>query len=203
MSNAFEPKSFGDRVGYLKQKIGSGALAAAAGVTTSQINRYIKSDSQPTVKPLVSMARAGGVSLLWLATGEGDVHADGSTTSKDTYSRISGETNHPAPVLFNSQLLKSKGINPESCCFITINDDSMGDKLPLNSDLLIDKSRRTGDGIYAIRINGQILIRRVQFMLSGEVKVSSESPDYEDYVLSNDDYQQLDIIGRRVWHGSF
>ncbi|MCH7479732.1 MAG: helix-turn-helix domain-containing protein, partial [SAR324 cluster bacterium] len=42
-----------------------------AGISESQLYRYIGGESSPTIEPLVQIARAAGVSLEWLATGYG------------------------------------------------------------------------------------------------------------------------------------
>jgi transcriptional regulator with XRE-family HTH domain len=46
-------------------------MSDAAGVSLSQLGRYISGESQPTIEPLVRMAEAAGVNLDWLATGRG------------------------------------------------------------------------------------------------------------------------------------
>ena len=48
---------------------GKKKLADMAGVSESQLHRYIAGTSQPTISPLVAIALAAGVRLEWLATG--------------------------------------------------------------------------------------------------------------------------------------
>lgn len=52
---------------------GKRALSNAIGVTEAQIYRYINGKNLPSVNVIVDMARAAGVNLLWLATGEGQM----------------------------------------------------------------------------------------------------------------------------------
>lgn len=47
-------------------------MAKKAGVSTSVLSKWRRGESEPTRTSLVAMARAAGVSVEWLATGEGD-----------------------------------------------------------------------------------------------------------------------------------
>ena len=62
----------GTRISEAARKIGTRTSAAkAAGVSTDTLQRYISEDvKSPSFEPLVGLARAAGVSLEWLATGE-------------------------------------------------------------------------------------------------------------------------------------
>jgi len=62
----------GTRISEASKKVGTRINAAkAAGVSTDTLQRYISEDvKNPSFEPLVGLARAAGVSLEWLATGE-------------------------------------------------------------------------------------------------------------------------------------
>ena len=150
------------------------------------------------------MAEAAEVNLVWLATGIGPINSDGTDSGYSEFSRIESAESDTAPaVLFRSEKLTAQGINPKDCILVSSGDEAMGSKVPYQADVLIDKTVQSGDGIYAIRISDQIVIRRLQFMLSGGVKVISENPEYEDYSLTQDEFNNIEVVGRRVWHGSF
>jgi transcriptional regulator with XRE-family HTH domain len=51
--------------------------ARAIGLSESVVRQYLKGKSEPTRPALVAMARAGGVSLEWLASGSGPMRAGG------------------------------------------------------------------------------------------------------------------------------
>ncbi|QSX32591.1 helix-turn-helix transcriptional regulator [Shewanella avicenniae] len=61
---------------------GKRKLANMVEISESQLYRYITNASQPTIEPVVEMAKAGGVSLQWLATGEGPKHHESSIASE-------------------------------------------------------------------------------------------------------------------------
>ena len=66
-------------------------LARSAGMTSRVIGKYLAGESEPNRTRLVSLARAAGVSIAWLATGEGT--AQGETPTEK--SRFTAEP--PAP----------------------------------------------------------------------------------------------------------
>ena len=49
----------------------SGSLAQAAGVSPSALRKWLKGQAEPSRERLVALAEAAGVSVSWLATGEG------------------------------------------------------------------------------------------------------------------------------------
>lgn len=65
--------AFGDRVAVAIKRVGgSTKMAEIAGVSTSVLSKWRRNESDPSRTRLVKMARAAGVSLEWLATGEGE-----------------------------------------------------------------------------------------------------------------------------------
>ena len=60
----------GSRISEISQLLGSKKdLSKAAGISQAQLYRIIKGESQPTIGPLVAMAKAANVSIEWLITG--------------------------------------------------------------------------------------------------------------------------------------
>jgi phage repressor protein C with HTH and peptisase S24 domain len=69
--------TIGTRISEIADEVGGKKrLANMAGVSESQLHRYIADASQPTIEPAVSIAKVGGVNLLWLATGDGPKYPD-------------------------------------------------------------------------------------------------------------------------------
>jgi|GEM_PF-2231304 len=65
--------SFSARMSYCAEKLGSvSALAKKAGISQSGIRRYF-TGGEPSRPHLVAIAAAAGVSVQWLATGEGSM----------------------------------------------------------------------------------------------------------------------------------
>jgi transcriptional regulator with XRE-family HTH domain len=75
MSFDFSPRTFGDRIVFIKARLdkSSEEFAKSVGISTAQMNRYIRNLSVPTLPIADKIARCGGVNLQWLSTGEGEV----------------------------------------------------------------------------------------------------------------------------------
>ncbi|HEQ1856982.1 TPA: helix-turn-helix transcriptional regulator [Providencia alcalifaciens] len=82
--------SFSDR---LWESIGNESVlsfAKRAGVSEGVVRKYVKGNAEPTVSRLIAMANAAGVSLNWLATG------DGTKTVNDCNTLFKSDINIPA-----------------------------------------------------------------------------------------------------------
>lgn len=68
---------FGSRIKTVCDLIGTSKNAAvAAGVSTDQLDRYVKGSSKVSFMALYGLSQATGVSLDWLATGEGPMRRE-------------------------------------------------------------------------------------------------------------------------------
>src|SRR6266849_10037402 len=72
MSTTVVDQEFRRRLRLIMQQFGSVAdLARAVGVSDNAIYKWVSGRGQPGMRSLVSLARAAGVSVEWLATGQG------------------------------------------------------------------------------------------------------------------------------------
>lgn len=63
--------SFATRLEHAKAGLSTNAFALKCGISESIFRKYLAGSSVPGADKLVDIARVAGVSLLWLATGEG------------------------------------------------------------------------------------------------------------------------------------
>jgi phage repressor protein C with HTH and peptisase S24 domain len=64
-------------------------------------------------------------------------------------------------------------------------------------DLIEDAGRRPMDGIYVIRLDGGILVKQLQSLPGGQIKVSSENTSYDAFMVDlKEDGLDFMIIGR-------
>lgn len=76
----------GERIRQMVSAIGTHAKAAeVAGVTVQQIGRFISGKNSPSFLPMAKLAKASGMSLDWVSTGEGDPY--GKSVALSTYER--------------------------------------------------------------------------------------------------------------------
>lgn len=76
-------------------------------------------------------------------------------------------------------------------------DDAMRPPAPKNSVVLVDMNPKEGnnDGVYLIRINSKLLLRRIQYTFDGQVNLLSEHKVYPPQLI---DRSQVHIEGRAL-----
>lgn len=93
--------------------------------------------------------------------------------------------------------------NPAHLYLIHVEGDSMEPNLRPGDVILVDHSDSMArrDGIYVITMDGALLVKRLQRLPDGVIKISSDNPVYEPYEFSAgwDINNRLKIIGRVVW----
>ena len=104
-------------------------------------------------------------------------------------------------IAFKRDWIQRKG-NPENMSLIRATGDSMEPTLKPGDILLIDHSRNDVDphgGIYAIAVDGQIMIKRLQILYpSKKIKIISDNAKYESTEVDSD---HLNISGKVIWYG--
>ncbi|MGB5723460.1 MAG: S24 family peptidase [Parasphingorhabdus sp.] len=103
---------------------------------------------------------------------------------------------------FGRKWLKRLGIDPVNLSLIAVDGDSMDPTLGDGDDIMVDhsaSSRPIRDGIYVLRMDDVLLVKRVAMGPSGKLSIRSDNPQYPDW----DDVspESVNIIGRVVWTG--
>jgi phage repressor protein C with HTH and peptisase S24 domain len=105
------------------------------------------------------------------------------------------------------KLMKDVGANPHDTDFIPCEGDSMFPTIEGGSLLMVDRSKKeVFDGkIYCVRLNGNLIAKRLQFIPPNSVKVISDNKEKYDpfYVdLSKTLDYDFEIIGEVKWYGT-
>jgi phage repressor protein C with HTH and peptisase S24 domain len=105
---------------------------------------------------------------------------------------------------FEPRWLKSLTSAPASkLSVIRVEGDSMAPTLGAGDDILVDLSDGRGrlrDGIYVLRADGTLLVKRLAIHPVGRrVTVQSDNPAYSD--LPDCGLDEIDCIGRVIWAG--
>lgn len=198
----------------------------AAGVSVPSIQRYI-AGGMPPFDAVIGLAARTGVSLDWIAFGEGPMmraepaHApqEGTARCDETckeafamvpYYDIEASCGHgiwnleasiSSMLAFRRDWLKKEGLDPDHLAVITARGDSMEPTIHSGDTLLIDLRITTPrqDGIYVIEQDGGLAAKRIQRALNGTLYIRSDNPAYRELVINPDDH--LNIIGRLAWIG--
>lgn len=95
--------------------------------------------------------------------------------------------------------------SPGDLYLIYVDGESMEPTLRPGDVILVDRRSAQAvprDGIYVLRMDGSLLVKRLQRLPGRQVKVTSDNPAYEPFNLSLETPgEDLAIVGRVVWTG--
>jgi len=193
--------TIGGRLGYIAAKVGKRTILDTVDISESQLNNYIGNRvSKHTLEPLVEICIKHGYSVEWLAVG-GEMEPTRSQDSPAPHygHRISESFADYEPVRLSDEYMKKElSVDPAQCVFSTAKGDSMVSTINPGDILLVDKSESVDDGIYHFSIDSKEMVKRLQYLPGNQVKIISDNPKYESFVMNVD---QLNILGCVVWHG--
>lgn len=95
------------------------------------------------------------------------------------------------------------GVSVRDLALISVIGDSMEPALSEGDVVLLDLTTKSVlDGsIYALQLNGGLLVKRIQRMLDGSLVVKSDNPRYDTEVVTEGKADLVKIVGRVVWIG--
>lgn len=103
---------------------------------------------------------------------------------------------------FDEKWLRKMGVDPKQLSLIRVEGDSMLPTLADGDDIMVDRAAATAplrDGIYVIRMDDVLMVKRLALGLAGRLSVLSDNPAYPDW--ADVDGAAVSIIGRVVWTG--
>lgn len=204
------------------------ALALACGWENGQarIGNYELDKREPSLSDLRTLAAALGTTLLELIEGSTDQVSEqpgdyGYTPGAQDYALVpqytamgaagNGQMNDHVEVkgglVFKRAWLTRMGLKERNLHVIYVQGHSMEPTVCDGDVVLLDESQTTprDSRIYAIlKADGQLIIKRLIQSLTGGWLIRSDNEDkraYPDQPVTDTDLDQLQIVGRVVWHG--
>lgn len=116
---------------------------------------------------------------------------------------LTGEEFRNGTVGFDRRWLRSLGLMPENLSIIAVQGESMSPTLNNGDTIMVDRgdgAERLRDGIYVLRLDDALMVKRVALAPRRGVNtltVSSDNPHYPSW--ENVDRALVDIVGRVVW----
>ncbi len=205
---------FAKRVEALIESAGSGnALAMAARVSEGVVRKWKAGESDPSRENLISLARASGVRIEWLATGEGPkTEAEAAEFVRIPLYDIevsAGPGEIPVDESIREYIpLKISWLKAELRTGVTgilavpVRGDSMHPTIDDGDLVLVERtSEIRDDAIYVFRRGDVLQIKRLQALPGGRFQVISDNPVYKPYMVDPTEHHEYAVIGRVVWHG--
>jgi Peptidase S24-like len=103
---------------------------------------------------------------------------------------------------FDETWLRQMGLDPARLSLIRVNGYSMLPTLNDGDDIMVDSGTGASvakSGVYVLRFDGTLMVKRLLPHISGVVSILSDNPDYPP--IDNVPAGDVTIIGRVVWVG--
>lgn len=184
-------KEFSERLKHIITAVGTSGreFAARAGIGYSTLHNYLHAVSSPTLDNLVLLAKAGNVSVEWLATGQqSHKNSDSAVIAVPFIDRSSDV------LKLDAQLLAKKELR--SLYAIRISTDVMHPTFLPGAVLLIDTNdtKLTDNKLVVMLQNGNYLFKRVQVLLDG-ICLLSDNNLYPSITVPNDEINNINVVG--------
>ncbi|MBW9402073.1 helix-turn-helix domain-containing protein [Leclercia sp. EC_58] len=181
----------------LKSIVPSGTgrdFAKKAGIGYSTVHNYLQAVSSPTLENLVLLAKAGDVSVEWLATGK----EFSKTTSTDQVEKllkipfIDGEDF----LLLDSNAFPNLRDKRANLAALRVKTDVMEPTFMVGSVLLINQNQKQlRDGkVVVLHKEGNYLYKRVQVAPDG-YNLSSDNTKYCAITVNQGSLSSFDVLG--------
>lgn len=116
---------------------------------------------------------------------------------------IAGEEHAACSVGFDRRWLKALGLSAENLSIIDVKGESMAPTLNNGDNIMVDRgdgAERLRDGIYVLRLDDMLMVKRVALSPRMGRKVLTISSDNSHFPTWEDvDRALVDIVGRVVW----
>ncbi|MCA8058098.1 MULTISPECIES: XRE family transcriptional regulator [Burkholderia cepacia complex] len=95
------------------------------------------------------------------------------------------------------------GVAPSNLAVIAVKGDSMEGVLSDRDVILVNQADcRPGTGLYVLRMDGELFVKRVQRLPGGTLEVSSANEAYRPFTIDmSAPPSDFEVIGRVVWAG--
>lgn len=202
------------------RKLNMQEAAQALGIPYRTYQNIEYGRNKPNAENLVKFVDYFGCTYEWLLTGEGqpfslmdkkamapDFPPDDFVFIRQVRGKISAggglspDNAVDLMLAFRKDWIKRKG-KPENMSLIKVQGDSMEPTLLSGDLVLVDHNKTTiapQGGIYAISINHEIMIKRVQILFpEGCLRIISDNKQYEPIEAPVD---QVRVNGKVMWYG--
>lgn len=210
------------RLNLNQQEFGS------VGGISKQTQSLYETDKRSPDADYLALIHKGGADITYILTGERLNQASMINDDEFVYiERLSVEASAGAgatvddetsigKAAFRKEWIQQRGLDAKRLCILKVKGDSMSPTLEDGDAVLvetflrhIDNNIELGcdpqtikrDGVYVLRIDGHLVIKRLQRDMRGGFIVKSDNPSYSDIQISADSVDDFCVAGRVEWAG--
>ncbi|HGL9597856.1 TPA: helix-turn-helix transcriptional regulator [Neisseria gonorrhoeae] len=224
-------ETFKDRLVFLwKSEARQAKIASDIEMTIAGFGRIWNEGGLPKSETLKKIKQLKGCSIDWLLTGEGNPFPDEAPKKSLAYDTLGNEVDtdefvfvprydiraaagygqfvgHEKPVFtmaFRRHWIENYVTrDTKNLSVISVKGDSMEGVLNDGDSILVNHGENTPrDGLYVLRINENLLVKRLQIVPGGITNVISANEAYPAFEINlNDLTDDVEIIGRVEWFG--
>lgn len=199
-------------------------MAKSLSVNERSYGDYERDKKGVTAEFLNNLIKVHNVNCIWLFKDIGEIFDDGShfyIQNVDTDDKnlayipkfdISAAAGNAlivenekleCMVAFNKNWLKEVvNAAPVNLTAIIAEGDSMEPTIKTGDFLLVDHSKNVpNDGIYVIRLENSLIVKRIQCLPEGKIKAISDNKVYDPFIIDLKNQTESAIIGKVVWFG--
>lgn len=199
-----------------------GFLQYKGSYVESTFYQWLAGKSAPSAKMLSELS-ARGYNVNWLLRGEGPMRLEGAAVAAEDDLAATGLVLLPlyaAPrasagggsleIVEERRLMavdevwlrRTFAVSPRDVALMVADGESMEPTIRAGEILLFDKSEtgiKLRDGIYIVRLEGAVMVKRLQLMPGRHLKVASDNAAFEPYMIELTDGVDFAVIGRVVF----
>lgn len=217
---------FSERLKFLMENQSARKFASDIGVSETMVRKYLKG-GMPGLDIASRICRAKGASIHWLATGEGQAYIDRESVGdncassliethplEDEFALIDGYhvtidevCNDEEPqvrrrLAFRKKWLEYRGLNPQNLRVYFVKSYLEGGVISGGDSVMINMADTSiADGVFALKLNSNMLIRWLRLRVDGSVDVFTDINQPPDENVPSEQIDQIEIMGRVVWLG--
>jgi SOS-response transcriptional repressor LexA len=200
----------GDRIVQVRGKLTQHAFAKSIEIAKITLLRYEKGERVPDAETIARICETHSIDYTWLITGKG------SPTEAERYTPIPqydiaasagcgtivDDNPEVEMVMVDKHWLEDQlKVSPKEVSMIFARGDSMHPTIN-NGDVLLvsDKIQAIQDGIFVIRSDNLLQVKRIQRQTGSKLRITSDNPAYEAYTIDlSEEGLDFHMVGRVIW----
>jgi len=196
-------KEIGKRLIQIRGELSQKEFATKAGISQNSVSRYENGTTEPGSEVIARICRTFQVDSTWLLTGEGLIHKGFEPTkspAQDGSILVPLSSFAPSAgggafcdgdyikewVPVPKVIIDWAGVPPKSMCLVHASGTSMEPTIRDGELLFLDRrcDYPNNDGVYVLRIDSVLVLKRLQVIPGGALQILSDNPAFPPITVS-------------------